>query len=36
VEFLSANPDVNPEDLRTGRGVAPLQTTDVDQLDPIA
>ena len=34
VEFLSANPDVRPEDLRTGRGVAPVSTTDVDQLDP--
>jgi len=34
VEFLSANPDVTPEDLRTGRGVAPLSTTEVDRLDP--
>jgi len=34
VEFLSANPDVKPDDLRTGRGVAPLSTTEVDQLDP--
>jgi predicted Zn-ribbon and HTH transcriptional regulator len=34
VEFLSANPDVRPEDLRTGRGVVPLSNTDVDQLDP--
>lgn len=35
VEFLSANPDVKPEDLRTGRGVAPVSTTEVDQLDPV-
>jgi hypothetical protein len=34
VEFLSANPDVSPEDLRTGRDGQPLSTTDVDQLDP--
>jgi hypothetical protein len=34
VEFLSANPDVRPDDLRTGRGVAPLSANDVDQLDP--
>jgi hypothetical protein len=33
VEFLSVNPDVHPEDLRTGRGLAPLSTTEVDQLD---
>ena len=32
--LLSANPDVKPEDLRTGRSVVPLATTDVDQLDP--
>jgi len=34
VEFLSANPDVKPEDLRTGHGVTPPSQTDVDQLDP--
>jgi hypothetical protein len=34
VEFLTANPDVKPEDLRTGRGVTPPSQTDVDQLDP--
>lgn len=34
VEFLSANPDVRPEDLRTGRGVPPVSTNEVDQLDP--
>ena len=33
VEFLSVNPDVRPEDLRTGHGVLPLSTKDVDQLD---
>ena len=33
VEFLSANPDVRPEDLRTGH-VLPLSNTEVDQLDP--
>jgi hypothetical protein len=35
VEFLGANPDVHPEDLRTGRGPAPVTPTDVDQLDPV-
>jgi hypothetical protein len=34
VEFLSRNPDVGPEDLRTGRGETPLSNSDVDQLDP--
>jgi hypothetical protein len=34
VEFLSKNPDVRPEDLRTSRGVVPVSSTDVDQLDP--
>jgi hypothetical protein len=34
VEFLGANPDVGPDDLRTGRGPAPLSTADVDELDP--
>lgn len=34
VEFLSASPDVNPDDLRTGRGVPPVSSTDVDELDP--
>jgi predicted Zn-ribbon and HTH transcriptional regulator len=34
VEFLATNPDVCAEDLRTGRGVAPLSTKEVDQLDP--
>ena len=28
------NPDVGPDDLRTGRGAMPLAPTDVDQLDP--
>jgi transposase-like protein len=34
VEFLSANPDVKPEDLRSGQRASPPSTTDVDQLDP--
>lgn len=34
VEFLSKSPDVNPEDLRTGHGPAPLETADIDHLDP--
>ena len=34
VEFLSASPDVSPDNLRTGRGVAPVSSTDVDELDP--
>jgi hypothetical protein len=34
VEFLGTSPDVGPEDLRTGRGVAPVSPTDVDELDP--
>lgn len=34
VEFLTRNPDVSPEDLRTGRGQAPVSSNDVDQLDP--
>jgi hypothetical protein len=34
VEFLSANPDVTPDDLRTGSGVTPVSSKDVDQLDP--
>jgi hypothetical protein len=34
VEFLSANPDVKPDDLRTGRGTPPLTPTEVDDLDP--
>jgi hypothetical protein len=34
VEFHNADPDVRPEDLRTGRGVTPLSKTEVDRLDP--
>jgi hypothetical protein len=34
VEFLSANPDVKPDDLRTGRGTPPVSTREVDDLDP--
>jgi hypothetical protein len=34
VEFLTDTRDVKPEDLRTGRGVKPLSSADVDQLDP--
>jgi hypothetical protein len=34
VEFLRANPNVSPDDLRTGRGPAPLAPSDVDELDP--
>jgi hypothetical protein len=34
VEFLGADPDVSPADLRTGRGVPPVSSSDVDQLDP--
>lgn len=30
------NPDVHPDDLRTGRSSAPVSTTDLDQLDPMA
>ena len=33
VEFMTVNPDVKPEDLRTSHGVAPLSATEVDQLD---
>jgi hypothetical protein len=33
VEFLTATPDVKPEDLRTGHPVVPLSQKDVDQLD---
>ena len=34
VEFLGNNPDVRPDDLRTGRGSGPLSPGDVDPLDP--
>ena len=34
VEFLSANPDVKPEDLRSAHQAAPPSVNDVDQLDP--
>jgi hypothetical protein len=34
VEFLGRNPDVHPEDLRTGHGPSPVSAADVDQLDP--
>jgi transposase-like protein len=34
VEFLGSNPDVHPEDLRTGRRPSPVSSSDVDQLDP--
>ena len=34
VEFLGSNPDVHPEDLRTGRDHSPVAPNDVDQLDP--
>jgi len=34
VEFLTADPDVRPEDLSTGRRVTPLATSEVDPLDP--
>jgi hypothetical protein len=34
VEFLIANPDVTPDDLRTGHGVTPVSSKDVDRLDP--
>ena len=34
VEFLNRNPDVGPDDLRTGRGSVPLASADVDELDP--
>jgi hypothetical protein len=34
VEFLTANPDVKPEDLRSGQKNGPVAQTDVDQLDP--
>ena len=29
------NPDVHPDDLRTGRTSAPVTTTDLDHLDPM-
>lgn len=35
VEFLAPNPDVGPDDLRTGRGPTPVSSADVDQLDPV-
>jgi hypothetical protein len=31
---MAASPDVKPEDLRTGRGVAQISPNDVDELDP--
>jgi len=34
VEFLTAEPDVTPDDLRPGHGVPPVSSKDVDQLDP--
>lgn len=34
VEFLGKNPDVQPDDLRTGRGPVEISPNDVDQLDP--
>jgi DNA-directed RNA polymerase subunit RPC12/RpoP len=30
------NPDTLPDDLRTGRGPAPVSPADLDQLDPLA
>jgi hypothetical protein len=35
VEFIGHSPDVRPDDLRTGRGSAPLNPAEVDQLDPV-
>ena len=35
VEFHRADPDVRPEDLRTGRGVAAVPAIEVDRLDPV-
>jgi len=34
VEFLTVHADVQPDDLRTGRGVDQVAQSDVDQLDP--
>lgn len=34
VEFRTADPDVSPDDLRTGRESKPPSSTDVDDLDP--
>jgi len=34
VEFLTANPDVKPDDLRSGQQSGPLSQNEVDQLDP--
>jgi len=34
VEFLTSTADVQPEDLRTGRGTDQVSQNDVDQLDP--
>jgi hypothetical protein len=30
------NPDVHPDDLRTGRSPAPIASSDIDRLDAIA
>lgn len=32
--FHATNPDIQPEDLRTGRGTSPVQTRELDPLDP--
>jgi len=34
VEFLAANSDVQPDDLRTGHGPVTVSTNEVDELDP--
>jgi len=34
VEFLSENPDVKPDDLRSGQQAGQIASNDVDQLDP--
>ena len=34
VDFGGTDPDVRPDDLRTGREPNPPSSTDVDQLDP--
>jgi hypothetical protein len=34
IEMMPADPDVHPDDLRTGRSSPPVSSTDLDPLDP--
>ena len=34
VEFMSSNPDVKPDDLRSGQRAAPPTTKEINALDP--